>query len=141
MISLGAAFLALGFAVMAVAPSLAVAIVGAALAGLANATELVAMRTALQEAVSEHWMALIVSLSESMLQAVPGAGIVLGGALAAAAGPRVAFAVGAAGALAVAIAMWARLSVASPVPDEGAEATLSNESPLPGPLTAAARRP
>ncbi len=94
--------LGVGFLVMAVAPSLWVAIVGSALGGVANGVEAVAVRTALQERVPQGWMALILSLNESMFQALPGAGILLGGAIAAFAGPRAAFAVGGAGALAIA---------------------------------------
>ncbi len=94
--------LGVGFLVMAVAPSLWVAIVGSALGGVANGVEAVAVRTALQERVPQGWMALILSLNESMFQALPGAGILLGGAIAALAGPRAAFAVGGAGALAIA---------------------------------------
>jgi MFS family permease len=96
-VSLGA-----GFLVMAAAPSLAVAIVGSALGGGANGVEAVALRTALQERVPQSWMAMMLSLNESMFQALPGVGIVLGGALAAVGGPRVAFAVGGVGAFVVA---------------------------------------
>ncbi len=93
--------LGIGFLVMAAAPSLAVAIVGSALGGVANGVEAVAVRTALQERVSQGWMALMMSLNESMFQALPGAGILLGGAIAAIAGPRAAFAVGGVGALVI----------------------------------------
>lgn len=106
LITLGTLLLAAGFAVMAVAPTLAVALLGAVIGGVGNGVQIVAVRTALQEAASEKWMALIVSLNESIFQAVPGLGIVLGGAIAAAAGPRVAFAVGGAGSFAVALAIW-----------------------------------
>lgn len=109
MIVLGTVALGIGFAVMAGAPSLAVALVGAAIAGAGNGIQLVAVRTALQEATPEAWMAMVVSLNESIFQAVPGVGIILGGGIAAAAGPRVALAVGAAGSLAVAVAMRLRL--------------------------------
>ncbi len=94
--------LGVGFLVMAAAPSLWFAIVGSALGGVANGVEAVAVRTALQERVPQDWMALVLSLNESMFQALPGAGILLGGGIAALAGPRAAFAVGAAGALAIA---------------------------------------
>ena len=87
---------------MAAAPTIAVAIVGAALAGVGNGIEAVAARTALQEQVEPTWMALMMSLSESMLQAVPGVGIVIGGAIAALAGPRAALAVAGGGALVIA---------------------------------------
>ena len=107
----GAASLGVGMLVMSVAPSLAVAIPGAALAGVANGLESVAVRTALQELVEQRWMALIMSLSESIFQAVPGAGILIGGAIAATAGPRAALAVAGGGALVVASLAWTMLRV------------------------------
>jgi hypothetical protein len=94
--------LGIGFLVMAAAPSLAVAIIGSALGGIGNGVEAVAARTALQERVQRRWMALMMSLNESLFQAVPGAGILLGGAIAALSGPRAAFAVSGAGALLIA---------------------------------------
>jgi predicted MFS family arabinose efflux permease len=102
LIACSSAALGIGFVVMAAAPSLAVAIVGSALGGIGNGVEAVAARTALQERLHERWMALMMSLNESMFQAVPGAGILLGGAIAALAGPRAAFAVGGAGGLVIA---------------------------------------
>jgi MFS family permease len=87
---------------MAAAPSLALAIVGSALGGVGNGVEGVAVRTALQERVHQRWMALMMSLNDSLFQASPGPGILLGGAIAALAGPRAAFAVGGVGALAIA---------------------------------------
>jgi hypothetical protein len=106
LIALGAGGLGVGFLVMAGATVLAVAIVGAAIAGAGNGIEAVAQRTALQEQVEERWMALIMSLNESVYQAVPGAGIVLGGVLTALAGPRVALAVAGIGSIAVTAVVW-----------------------------------
>jgi len=108
-IVLGTVALGLGFTVMAAAPSLIVACVGAAIAGIGNGSQLVAVRTALQEATPRSWLALIVSINESLIQALPGIGFVLGGGIAAISGPRVALAVGAAGSLAIAVAMRLRL--------------------------------
>ena len=102
----GAGCLAVGFPVMAVAPSLAVAVVGAALAGVGNGVESVAVRTALQEQVTEQWMALMMSLYEALFQSVPGAGMLIGGAITALWSPRAALALAGAGALAVTIAAW-----------------------------------
>ena len=65
--------------VMAVAPGLAVALVGAVVAGSGNGMEAVAFRTSLQEHTPQRWMALIMSLGDSLQQAVPGGGILLGG--------------------------------------------------------------
>ncbi len=103
MIALGAASTGAGFVLMSAAPSLALAIAGAAVAGAGNGIEAVAARTTLQEHVEHQWMALIMSLNESLFQAVPGAGILLGGAITALAGTRPALAVAAAGAFAVAV--------------------------------------
>jgi predicted MFS family arabinose efflux permease len=118
LIALGALSLGIGMLVMAAAPSLAVAIPGAALAGVANGLEAVAVKTALQEQVEQRWMALIMSLSESVFQAVPGAGILIGGAIAATAGPRTALAVAGCGALIVSAVAWTalRLEPTSPRP-------------------------
>jgi MFS family permease len=95
-----------GFVVMAVAPVLGVAIAGATVAGVGNGMMFVASRTALQEAVEASWMALMMSLSESIIQGVPGAGFLIGGALAAASGPRAALAVGGFGVLVTGVAVW-----------------------------------
>jgi MFS family permease len=105
-IAVGAGALGIGFLVMASAPTIAVAIVGAAVGGIGNGSEAVAVRTVLQEQVEEHWMAMVMSLNDSISQSVPGAGILLGGGIAVLAGPRVAFAVAGVGALVVTAAAW-----------------------------------
>jgi len=127
LISLGAGALGVGFLVMATAPSLTPALIGSAIAGCGNGVEAVAARTALQERVEQQWMARIMSLNESMFQAVPGAGIVLGGVLAGVTTPRVALAVAAGGALLVTGAAWLLLAPSGPV----------GESPPPPPAAAA----
>lgn len=109
LMTVGAALVGVGYLPMALAPDLAVAIGGAAVAGTGNGIQIVAMRTALQESAPSQSMALILSLNESMFQALPGIGILAGGAITALAGPRTAFGVGAAGALAIAVAMWVAL--------------------------------
>ncbi len=95
-----------GFLAMALAPSIGVAIAGSALAGVGAGTQGAAMRTAVQESTPSEWMALILSLNESIFQAVPGAGLLLGGAIAAVAGPRTALTVAAGGSLLVALLVW-----------------------------------
>jgi MFS family permease len=122
MIVLGTAALGVGLALMAGAPSIAVACLGSAVAGLGNGMQIVAVRTAVQEATPGRWTALTVSLNESMMQAVPGAAFVLGGGIAAAAGPRPALAVGGAGSLAVALVVRVCL------PHRGGPKTPSPES-------------
>jgi predicted MFS family arabinose efflux permease len=122
LIVLGAGALGAGFLVMAVSPTLAVALVGAAVAGVGNGIEAVAARTALQELVEEQWMALMMSLNDSMFQCVPGAGILLGGALTALGSPRTALAVAAGGSLLVTGAAWfalAPLATDGGLPDRG----------------------
>jgi len=109
LISLAACSMGAGIVVMAVAPFLVVAVAGAAIAGVGNGVVFVAGRTALQEAVHDGWMALMVSLNESIYQAVPGVGIVLGGAITAAAGPRPALAVAGIGCFATGFGAWVAL--------------------------------
>lgn len=104
LIALGAGLLGLGFAVMAVSPTIAVAAVGAAVGGAGNGVHAVAARTALQEQVKPDWMALVMSLNESVGQAFPGLGILLGGALADVGSPRFAFALAGGGSLVIAAA-------------------------------------
>jgi MFS family permease len=105
----GVGALGIGFVVMALAPALWVAIVGAAIAGVGNGVESVAGRTALQEEVEEGWMAVMMSVNESMFELIPGVGILLGGAIAALAGPRAALGVAGLGSLVVMVAVWVAL--------------------------------
>jgi predicted MFS family arabinose efflux permease len=136
LITAGTILLGLGFLVMALAPTIAIAVVGAVICGIGNGLQVVSMRTALQEVVSGSSMALVLSLSESTFQAVPGAGIVLGGVITALAGARIALATGAAGSFLVAGLMWLGLAAVK-------RTTLEEPEPSPAPemgLTAAARR-
>jgi MFS family permease len=103
LIGIGAAALGAGFLGMAAAPSIGVAMAAAAVAGLGNGIENVAARTALQEQVDPRWMTMMMSFAESVAEAAPGAGIVLGGTLAALVSPRAALAVAGVGSLAVAV--------------------------------------
>ena len=103
----GAGLIGVGLAVMAAAPSLGVAIVGAAAAGVGNGIETVSARTALQERTDGRWMALVMSFSDSLNEAMPGFGIIIGGALATLAGPRAALVVAAAGSVGVTAAILA----------------------------------
>jgi predicted MFS family arabinose efflux permease len=113
----GASFLGVGFVVMAAAPTLAVAIVGAAWAGIGNGIESVAVRTALQEEVEERWMALMMSLYEALFQSVPGAGMLIGGGITALGSPRAALAVAGVGSLVITAAAWITLARLGPRPD------------------------
>ncbi|MBV9417285.1 MAG: MFS transporter [Solirubrobacterales bacterium] len=120
LIALGAGSLGIGFAIMATAPTLTVAIVGAAFAGIGNGVESVATRTALQEEVEERWMAMMMSLYEALFQSVPGAGILLGGAIMAVGSPRAALAVAAVGSLGVTAVAWVALAGLGPHADSEA---------------------
>lgn len=97
--------LAAGFAVMTVAPSLIVALCGSVVAGAGNSVEWVAWRTAVQERTPDRWMALMMSLGDSMAMLAPGVGIVAGGLIAQLFSSRVAFGVAAAGSLLFAVAV------------------------------------
>jgi len=139
----GALSLGIGFVVMAAAPTLAVAIVGAALGGVGNGLESVAARTALQEEADEQWMAIMMSLYEALFQSVPGAGMLIGGGITALGSPRTALAVAGAGSLAVTAAVWITLTgLRSP---EAVQADLAREPqtdpPRPGPRRDPARTP
>ena len=84
------------------------AVVGSALGGAGNGAGGIAIRTMLQEYTPQRWMSLMMSLLESLGQAAPGLGFVLGGVLSAITDPRLALAVAGIGSLAYAIAVgWA----------------------------------
>jgi len=105
LITSSAVSLAIGFTVMTLAPSLPVALCGAVIAGAGNSLEWVAWRTAVQERSPERWMALIMSVTDSMSMLAPGVGIVLGGVIAELASARAAFGVAAAGSLLFAVSV------------------------------------
>jgi predicted MFS family arabinose efflux permease len=128
LIALSSAALGAGFGLMALAPTLAIAMAGAAVGGAGNSVEWVAVRTWVQERTPEEWMALIMSLSESIAQLAPGLGIVAGGVITAVSGPRAALAVAAIGSLAFAGVVLGTLSshAAAPAP-AGAPAAASGD--------------
>jgi MFS transporter len=140
LITLGAGALGLGFVVMAAAPNLGLAIAGAVLAGCGNGIEAVAARTALQESVEQSWMAMMMSLNESMYQAVPGGGILLGGALASLASPRLALAVAGGGALAITAIAWVVLAPSGSVTPPASDPPMPDPSASRGPRSTAGRR-
>jgi MFS family permease len=91
--------LTVGFGLMAASPNLQVATLGAALGGVGNGLGGGAARTLLQEYTPQRWMGMVMSLNESISMAAPGIGFLLGGLVTAAANPRWALAMGAAGSL------------------------------------------
>lgn len=127
-----AAALAVGFATMSVASSLALALVGAAIAGAGNSIEWIAVRTAVQERAPDRWMALIMGLSESMSQLAPGVGILLGGLVTALATPRAAFVVAACGsaAFAAAVPLTFRQAVGTPAAEDPVAGETAEEPAL-----------
>lgn len=91
----------LGYGTMAIAPTLAVALVGCLLGGAGNGVEQVSVIQALQEPLPAEFQARVMGLLESVQAASIGVGFLLGGLLAYVAGTRPVFAT-ACGGLAVA---------------------------------------
>ncbi len=112
LITASAAAVGAGFSLMAVAGSLGPALVGAVLGGIGNGIESISMQTAIQERTPERWMALIMSLNESITNLAPGLGILLGGVITALSSPRIGLAAAAAGSLAFALLAWVTLRAA-----------------------------
>jgi MFS family permease len=106
----GAVAIAAGLGVLAVAPGLVVALVGAALAGIANGMLSTAFMTETQDRTPRDWMALVTTLMQSIRQISPGLGILIGGVLASAGSSRLAFAFAGVGCLLFAIATFVVLS-------------------------------
>jgi MFS family permease len=118
-LALSAGALAVGFALMAAAPTILVAVVAAAIAGSGNGVQLVAARTFVQERTSQSWMAIVMGLQESIVEAAPGVGIVIGGSIAALASPRAALGVAGVASLLITVMFWIVLkpSETDPAPD------------------------
>jgi MFS family permease len=134
----GALAITAGLAVMAVAPGLVVALVGAALAGVANGMLSTAFMTETQDRTPQGWMAMVTTLLQSIRQISPGLGIVLGGLLASAGSSRLALAVAGAGCLLFALATFVLLSPSrlagsgpGPSPGDRRTPTPTGEAPLP----------
>jgi MFS family permease len=88
---------------MAIAPNLAVACAFAVFGGVGNGVEWVSAISAVQELTESGMQARIMAVLESVASAMPGVGFALGGALAATASTRTAFAVSGFGVLAIAL--------------------------------------
>jgi predicted MFS family arabinose efflux permease len=122
LMSCSAVALGVGFVVMAVAPSLAVGLVGAVVAGLGNGVMASATLTAVQQRAEQKWLAVTMSLNQSISQLAPSIGILLGGAIASLASARAALAVGGTGSLLFAIAVMIALRPAALPASDGAAA-------------------
>jgi predicted MFS family arabinose efflux permease len=129
LITTSAAVIGIGFALMAAAPSIAIALVGAVLGGIGNGVESVSMQTAIQDRTPERWMAVIMSLNEAIANVAPGLGILIGGVITALTSPRIGLATAGVGSLAFAVLALlslrsAGISSGRGMPDpEGSEGT------------------
>jgi MFS family permease len=106
----GSIAIAVGLGVLAAAPNLVVALIGAAMAGVANGLMSTAFMTETQDRTPRDWMTLVTTMMQSIRQISPGLGILLGGVLAAAGSARLAFGVAGAGCLLFAGATFVLLS-------------------------------
>jgi len=105
LIPAAAALFGVGFLVMAVAPALAVALVGCVVGGAGNGVYYVSVVQALQERIADDMQARVMSLLESTTASAYGAGFIAGGAIAAAADARVTLAAAGVGVLLAAAAI------------------------------------
>lgn len=94
---------------MAAAPEVWSSCFAAAVGGIGNGVQWIAVVTAVQESIDERFQARVVGLLESVGAAAPGVGFLLGGLLTAVWSPRVAFVVAGVGVLAVAAVMARRI--------------------------------
>jgi MFS family permease len=107
LILVSTAAIGVGYAGMAVAPTLAIACIGSVIGGTGNGVQWVAVVTALQESVSAEYQARAAGLLESAAAAVPGVGYLIGGVLTSATSARVAYLIAAFG-VALVVLAWAR---------------------------------
>lgn len=115
---------AAGFAELAIAPTLAVALIGGVLGGLCTGLLTVIFGVQLQEIVPQSWMALASSVNEALLLLAPGIGIALGGLIASLVSVRFAF-----GVSAVASVVVAAFGLAALVSVQAAERAAALEEP------------
>jgi predicted MFS family arabinose efflux permease len=97
LIAVSTLIVGVAYAGMAAAGNLSVACVLSLVGGVGNGVQWVAIVTAVQEATPPAFQARIVGLLESASAAMPGVGFLLGGGVAALAGPRTTFAIAAGG--------------------------------------------
>jgi predicted MFS family arabinose efflux permease len=116
-IALGAA----GFGELAVAPTFAVALIGAVLIGLSNGLNTVLFMVELQEIVPQSWMALASSVNQSLLLLAPAIGIAIGGVIGSLVSVRFAFGVSAVASVVFAAFGFIGLRFGQPVPSDVAE--------------------
>jgi predicted MFS family arabinose efflux permease len=105
-LALSAGALAVGFGLMAASTTIVVAVVAAAIAGSGNGVQVVAARTYVQERTTQSWMAIVMSLQESIAEAAPGVGILIGGVIATLASARAALAAAGVASLLITATFW-----------------------------------
>ena len=111
----------LGYLGMASAPELVAACAAAAVGGIGNGVQWVAVITALQEATQDRFQARVAGLLEAVAAISPGVGFLLGGTVTALLSPRAAFAVAGGGVLLIvaigALALHRRPRAATALPE------------------------
>ncbi len=117
----------LGYAGLAISPTLDVACLFSALGGVGNGAGWIAAVTAVQERIPLSTQSAVMSVLEGISQLMPAVGIIAGGAITAATSPRDAYAVSAVGVAVVVVCVAlrpidrARLSPVAQDPDETAD--------------------
>jgi hypothetical protein len=99
LVAMATAAVGAGYVGMAAAPDIVTACVAAALGGVGNGVQWVAVVTAVQEATAERFQSRVAGLTECVLTLGPGIGFPLGGIVTALFSPRAAFAVSGVGVL------------------------------------------
>jgi MFS family permease len=117
-----------GYLGMAGAETLAIACAASAVGGVGNGVQWVTLVSSVQELTAPTMQARVIGVLESIGSAMPGAGYVLGGLIAAGYGPRATFLVAGAGVVAIVIVTAPLLSVRWPTQDQIAQ---TNERPAP----------
>lgn len=99
----GIVVIAIGYGVLAVSPTLAIACVGSAIGGIGNGSGWVAALTALQERIPLKRQSAVMAVLEGLNQVMPAIGFAIGGAVTALWSPRVAYGIAAIGVACVAL--------------------------------------
>jgi hypothetical protein len=116
-LSVGTMLIAIGYAGLAAAPTLAVACCFSFVGGAGNAAAWGAARTALQGRIPLNRQSALMAVLEASNQLMPAVGFVVGGAITALSSPRVAYALSAAGVAAVLLVFTIRSIDGEPVAD------------------------
>jgi len=94
----------LGYVGLAAAPTLLLACAASVVGGVGNGMQLIAVVTAVQEAVADEYQARVAGVLQILASVIPGAAFLAGGLVAELWSPRVAYAVAGIGVLTVAVA-------------------------------------